>query len=170
MSRFPLVTMAGYAGEGDCCPQDPSCCNEGRIRGFASSIKAAADAQPADNATRVLYYQNTLINFPQTELAAAVPESLLLHDTRGRLVYLGGCGATHAAPNHTIYDHSQPQMRAMWAENVVKVAQANRGLVDGVFCDRSVRPGPASCCLVLFWFAAEDERAHLVFCSARARS
>ena len=96
----------------------------------------------------MLYYQNTLINFPQTELAAAVPESLLLHDTRGRLVYLGGCG--HAAPNHTIYDHSQPQMRAMWAENVVKVAQANRGLVDGVFCDRSVRPGLASCCLVLF--------------------
>ena len=93
MSRFPLVTMAGYAGEGDCCPTDPSCCNEGRIRGFASSVKAA-DAQPADNATRVLYYQNTLINFPQTELAAAVPESLLLHDTRGRLVYLGGCGAT----------------------------------------------------------------------------
>ena len=112
----------------------------------------------------MLYYQNTLINFPQTELAAAVPESLLLHDTRGRLVYLGGCGATHAAPNHTIYDHSQPQMRAMWAENVVKVAQANRGLVDGVFCDRSVRPGPLAAVLsssdsllrmnVLIWSSA----------------
>ena len=49
----------------------------------------------------------------------------------------GGCGSHHAAPNHTIYDHSQPAMRAAWVENIVKVVQANLGDVDGVFCDRS---------------------------------
>ena len=129
MARFPLVTMAGFQGPKPCCLED-------HIAGFARDVKAAN----AD--TRVMYYQNTLINFPQTRLGrkggnATVPEALLLHDRRGRLVYLGGCGATHAAPNHTIYDHRIAAMRAAWSSNVVDVVQANKGLVDGVFCDRS---------------------------------
>ena len=123
MSRFPLVTMAGFHGDG--------CCLEEHITQFASSVKAA------NATTTVLYYQNTLINFPQTALSQAVPPSLLLHDNNGRLVYLGGCGAHHAAPNHTLYDHTQPAMQALWSDNVAQVVAANPGLVDGVFCDRS---------------------------------
>eukprot|EP01063_Lacrimia_lanifica_P016104 TRINITY_DN2271_c0_g1_i1.p1 TRINITY_DN2271_c0_g1~~TRINITY_DN2271_c0_g1_i1.p1 ORF type:complete len:396 (+),score=127.88 TRINITY_DN2271_c0_g1_i1:72-1259(+) len=130
-ARFPLVTMAGYAGDGRCCAADPACCNEGRVAPFADAIKAV------DDGVRVLYYQNMLINFPQTRLAHSVPESLLLHDAKGRLVYLGGCGATHAAPNHTVYDHAQPAMRALWAENVARVMGDANGTVDGVFCDRA---------------------------------
>ena len=133
IARFSIVTMAGFAGSGGCCATDPSCCNEGRVTEFARAIKSAKGG----NGTRVLYYQNTLINFPQTRLSNTVPESLLLHDKHGRLVYLGGCGSTHAAPNHTIYDHSLPAMRAAWADNVLQVVQDNKGLVDGVFCDRS---------------------------------
>jgi hypothetical protein len=137
LARFPLVTMAGFAGDAKCCNATASaCCNEDRVTGFARAIKQADD-QPADRSTRVLYYQNTLINFGQTRLSSSVPEELLLHDQRGRLVYLGGCGATHAAPNHTIYDHRKPQMRALWSSNIVGVVKANKGLVDGVFCDRS---------------------------------
>jgi hypothetical protein len=136
MARFPIVTMAGFAGKAQCCRDDLACCNEGKITAFASSVKAA-DTRPSNESTRVLYYQNTLINFPQTRLSYQVPEDLLLHDDRGRLVYLGGCGATHAAPNHTLFDHTQPALRALWASNVANVTAANRGLVDGVFCDRS---------------------------------
>jgi hypothetical protein len=132
MSRFPLVTMAGFHGHG--------CCNEYHITEFAGSVKKA------NKSATVLYYQNTLINFPQTVLGrkttngtynGTVPEDLLLHDKRGRLVYLGGCGSTKAAPNHTIYDHTKPEMRKMWTDNVVNVVRSNPGLVDGVFCDRS---------------------------------
>ena len=127
MSRFPIVTMAGFHGTG--------CCNEDHIVEYATSVK------DANASARVLYYQNALINFPQTRLGreenATVPESLLLHDLHGRLVYLGGCGSTHAAPNHTIYDHSLPEMRKLWVENIANVTRANPGLVDGVFCDRS---------------------------------
>ena len=141
-ARFPLVTMAGYAGSGKCCNTanvpgpglNISCCNEGKITSFAREIKAK------DATTRVLYYQNSLINFPQTVLgsltAPTIPKDFLLHDKRGRLVYLGGCGSTHAAPNHTIYDHSQAAMRAAWTGNIVDVVKANPGLLDGVFADR----------------------------------
>jgi hypothetical protein len=115
-----------------------------------------------------LHYQNALINFPQTELGkvnSTLPEELLLHDKHGRLVYLGGCGSHHAAPNHTIYDHTQPAMRAAWVENIVKVVLSNHGMVDGVFCDRS---GPITAVLAkdLFCyefeegFAAEWDRGH----------
>jgi hypothetical protein len=127
MSRFPLVTMAGFHGKG--------CCNENHITEFASSVKKA------NKSAKVLYYQNTLINFPQTILGrlgnGTVPENLLVHDKRGRLVYMGGCGSTKSAPNHTIYDHTQPVMRKMWMENIVQVVKSNPSLVDGVFCDRS---------------------------------
>lgn len=58
-ARFPLVTMAGYAGTGGCCnaPNTPgpglnvTCCNEGKITTFARQIKAK------NATTRVLYYQ-----------------------------------------------------------------------------------------------------------------
>jgi len=130
MARFPLVTMAGFHGAG------LNGGNEAAFTPFAAAVKAR-------NATaRVLFYQNTLINFPQSRLGnpnSTLNESLLLHDRRGRLVYLGGCGSHHAAPNHTLYDHAQPEMRRRWTANVVEVASnpANNGLVDGVFCDRS---------------------------------
>lgn len=55
----------------------------------------------------------------------------------GRLVYLGGCGAHHAAPNHTIYDHRIPDARKLWVQNVVDVAKVSPELFGGVFCDRS---------------------------------
>ena len=91
----------------------------GKITDFARSIKAQ------NNTTRVLYYQNTLINFEQTLLGRSsnktLNDSLLLHDMHGRLVYLGGCGSTHAAPNHTIFDHSLPAMRKAWGDNIVQV-------------------------------------------------
>lgn len=130
MSRFPLVTMAGFHGA-----HDPGG-NEAAITPFAHAVKAN------NRSVRVLYYQNALINFPQTRLGSpnsTLPASLLVHDARGRLVYLGGCGGGAHAPNHTIYDHSQPQMRAAWTANIVDVVRspANDGLVDGVFCDRS---------------------------------
>ena len=99
--------------------------NEDYVVPFAKSVKAG------DGTTRVLFYQNTLINFPQSRLNLTVPEELLLHDRRGRLVYLGGCGCHHACPNHTIYDHSKPEMRRMWVNNIVEVVRANPGLVDG---------------------------------------
>ena len=124
MARFPLVTMAGFHGDG--------CCLEDHITQFAASVKAASNASAT-----VLYYQNTLINFPQAALSETVPPELLVHDRRGRLVFLGGCGATKSAPNHTLYDHTQPAMRALWVGNVAGVVAANPGLVDGVFCDRS---------------------------------
>lgn len=91
----------------------------GRITDFARRIKAQ------NNATRVLYYQNTLINFGQTLMGRSsnktLNDSLLLHDLHGRLVYLGGCGSKHAAPNHTIFDHSLPAMREVWRDNIVQV-------------------------------------------------
>lgn len=141
MGRFPLVTMAGFNG-------GHNGGNEKSFTPFAAAVKAQASAR-SDSAAdgnasvRVLFYQNTLINFPQTRLGnlqnSTLPEALLLHDKRGRLVYMGGCGAHHAAPNHTLYDHRQPAMRAAWTQNIVDVAKdpANKGLMDGVFCDRS---------------------------------
>jgi len=131
MSKFPIVTMAGFQGNHPYNATKHGCCNEDAIIPFSRSIKAY------NNDTRVLFYQNTLINFPESGLNRTVPEELLLHDKRGRLVYLGGCGSTKSAPNHTIYDHANPVMRAMWSDNVVKVVQENKGFVDGVFCDRS---------------------------------
>ena len=105
--------------------------NEDHITPFAKAVKAA------NASTRVLYYQNTLINFPQTRLGrhvnASVPTSLLLHDKRGRLVYLGGCGSTHAAPNHTIFDHSKAAMRGLWTQNIVDVVKENKVGVWGVW-------------------------------------
>ena len=127
MARFPIVTMAGFNGHW-------AGTNENAVGPDARLLKAL------NNSTRVLHYQNALINFPQTNLGKAnttLPESLLLHDRRGRLVYLGGCGSHHAAPNHTIYDHRQPAMREAWVGNIVQVVLANKGLIDGVFCDRS---------------------------------
>ena len=50
----------------------------------------------------------------------------------------------HAAPNHTIYDHANPEMRQLWVDNVVKVVTDNKGLVDGVFCDRAGGIGDVS--------------------------
>ena len=84
--------------------------------------------------------QNSLINFKQTRLgnlnAPTIPESYLLHDKHGQLVYLGGCGSTHAAPNHTIFDHSVIAMQKAWTNNIVEVVKENPGLIDGVFADR----------------------------------
>ncbi len=130
MSRFPMVTMGGFQGS-----QNPGG-NEAAITPFAQAVKRN------NRSAHVLYYQNALINFPQTRLGRAnstLPSSLLLHDAKGRLVYLGGCGGGAHAPNHTVYDHSQPEMRAAWTANIVDVVQApvNDGLIDGVFCDRS---------------------------------
>ena len=140
-ARFPIVTMGGFEGEGGCCGNATAgttnyqCCNEGKISQFAAAVKRA------NNTVRVIFYQNGLINFPQTVLGRmvnpSIPESYLLHDAKGRLVYLGGCGSTHAAPNHTIYDHRQIAMREAWTQNVVDVMRANPKLVDGVFADRS---------------------------------
>ena len=155
MSRFPIVTVAGFNGHW-------AGTNEAAVGPDAKLLKVL------NSSIRVLHYQNTLINFPQTNLGKAnttLPESLLLHDKRGRLVYLGGCGSHHAAPNHTVYDHRQPAMREAWVDNVVQVVLANHGLVDGVFCDRS---GPITAVLTkdLFCydfapgFAAEWDRGH----------
>ena len=48
--------------------------------------------------------------------AAFCLEELLLHDKHGNLVFLGGCGAHHAAPNHTLFDHAKRATREMWAQ------------------------------------------------------
>ena len=135
MAKFSLVTMPGYEGNEN-CSTNFSCCNEGKIAQFARSVKAV------NSTARVMYYQNGLINFPQTVLGrltnSSIPESFLLHDNNGRLVYLGGCGSHHAAPNHTLYDHRQAAMREAWVENIVDVLRSNaNGLIDGVFADRS---------------------------------
>jgi hypothetical protein len=147
MSRFPLVTMGGFQGGGN--PGG----NEAAITPFAKAVKMD------NHSARVLYYQNALINFPQTRLGGSnstLPTSLLVHDARGRLVYLGGCGGGLHAPNHTIYDHSQPAMRGAWTANIVDVVRdpANSGLVDGVFCDRS---GPITAVLTKYLSCYEFE-------------
>ena len=77
MSRFPIVTMAGFQGK-----PHPGMLNEDQIRNFSSGIKFH------NNNTRVLYYQNTLINFPQTRLNLSVREDLLLHD---KCVWISFC-------------------------------------------------------------------------------
>ena len=146
MSRFPLATMAGFQGD------HHGGINEDHIGAFSRSVKAF------NVSTRVLYYQNTLINFPQTRLGqvnATLPTSLLLHDKSGNLVYLGGCGSKHAAPNHTIFDHTQSAMRKAWVNNIVDVVRENQGLVDGVFCDRS---GPIQAVLAKDLFCYEFEQ------------
>lgn len=82
-ARFPLVTMAGFAGQSDCCTVlNKTCCNEGRFPSFARAV-ATADSSPEGKKTRVLFYQNTLINFPQTLLSNIIPEKYLLHDSKG---------------------------------------------------------------------------------------
>ena len=81
MARFPIVTIGGGQDLGV-----KKCCNEEKVVVAAKGIKAISPS------VRVLYYQNTLINFPQTRLNVTVPESLLLHDSSGKLVTLGQCG------------------------------------------------------------------------------
>jgi hypothetical protein len=118
--------MPGYQG-------NASYTNEEQMAPYARAVKS----YDSTNTTRVLFYQNGLINFPQTTLSKTIPESYLLHDKKGRLVYLGGCGSSKSAPNHTVFDHTQSASSKMWMDNIVQVVQANSGLVDGVFCDRS---------------------------------
>jgi hypothetical protein len=129
MSQFPLVTIGGGQDLGS-----ELCCNEEKVAVAAAAIKAH------NASVRVMYYLNSLINFPQTHLHAALAGAnasrLLLRDARGELVYLGQCGKMRGV-NHTLFDHSQPAMRAMWTANVAGVLRANRGLVDGVFADRA---------------------------------
>ena len=38
---------------------------------------------------------------------------------------------------YTVFDHSQPEVRRLWVEEVVNVIKAGGGLVDGVFADRA---------------------------------
>jgi len=124
MARFPIVTIGGGQDLGV-----KKCCNEEKVVVAARGIKAY------NKSTRVLYYQNALINFPQVHLNSTVDSSLLLHDKDGKLVSLGQCGHMHGV-NHTLFDHSNPKMRKAWIDNAVEVVRKNPELIDGVFCDR----------------------------------
>jgi hypothetical protein len=124
MARYPLVTVGGGHDRGV-----KKCCNEEKV------VVAARGIKQYNKSARVLYYQNTLINFPQTHLNSSIDPSLLLHDKKGNLVHLGQCGHMHGV-NHTLFDHSNPKMREAWIANAVAVVKNNRDLIDGVFCDR----------------------------------
>lgn len=120
-NNFPLATMAGFRA------------NEERIKPFAEGIKSY------NKNTSVLYYQNTLLNFGRTELSKKIPENLLLHDSKGKLVMSHGCGG--GLPAGTIFDQRKAETRKWWVENIVNVTKENPGMIDGVFCDRG---GPNS--------------------------
>jgi hypothetical protein len=125
MARFPMVTIGG--GQDN---RPASCCNEEKVVVAARAIKAA------NPNTRVMYYQNTIINFPQTHLNTTLSDDHLLHDAHGKLVFLGQCGKMSGV-NHTIFDHSNHATRKAWVDNVLEVMTKNGDLIDGVFADRS---------------------------------
>ena len=77
MAQYPLITIGGGHDRGV-----HKCCNEEKV------VVAARGIKGYNSSGRILYYQNTLINFPQTHLAT-ISHDLLLHDKSGNLVSFG---------------------------------------------------------------------------------
>ena len=121
--RFPLATVGGAHDHAS------NASNEAKILVEARRIKAAS------NDTKVIFYQNSVINFPQTRLHArtVANPALLLHDAAGAIVHCLSHAPRH---NLTVFDLSRADVRAAWVDNARSVLRSGAGAVDGVFADR----------------------------------
>jgi hypothetical protein len=125
IATFPLVTLEKSQGWNNASDTRPE---EARARDAAAQIKAA------NASVTVLYYLNSLINWPFPALASwleAHPQ-FELRNASGQpaVMTLGG----QATALH-LFDQGAAEMRAQWSGDVL--AQVDSGDFDGCFADRS---------------------------------
>ncbi len=106
---------------------------EGKIIAAAQQLKAASATLP------VIFYLNSVMDWPQYDLHAELTKqpALWLHDDNGKpiLIHKPGC----VPPNSSscgvhVFDHSQPKMRELFL-GVLRRAKASNA-IDGCFLDR----------------------------------
>ena len=133
MARYPLVTVEKAQASAADPPHKEQ---EKKIVAALEKIKSL------NSSVRGLFYLNTVLNYPQYDLADKflAQKNLLLHDASGHLVEL----KNHAGTVHTVFDMSLVAARRLWLSTIDEVLSTSKS-VDGVFADRgraSGRCGP----------------------------
>lgn len=106
---------------------------EAKIVAAARQLKAASPTLP------VIFYLNSVMDWPQYDLHAELAKrpTLWLHDDNGQpiVIHKPGCApANSSSCSVHVFDHAQPQMRELFL-GVLQRAKASN-VIDGCFLDR----------------------------------
>eukprot|EP01084_Bolivina_argentea_P254898 428633_1 len=134
MSQFPMATINKQADSHDqsntiCnypCEEDKIIYNLQQIRNYSIT-------------TRTIFYLNSVLNFKQYKLSTnfyGQNESLLLHDSNGKLLYYTDCHPK-SSQNVTIFDLSQNKTRSLWLNTIQYALTSKPNVVDGIFADKN---------------------------------